>query len=209
MLELLLNTFVILFVVLDPIGLTPLFAALTHGGSRAYQRRMAIKGTLVAGVILVTFVFVGAPLLRWLGVGIPAFRLAGGALLFLLAIEMVFARHSGLRSTTSAERAEAEHKEDIAVFPLAIPLIAGPGALTTLLLMLTEGQGDPAVVAVVLLVLAVVLGITLLTLLSAARLTAVMGETGANVVSRVLGVILAALAVQFMLDGLRDGLALA
>ena len=131
----------------------------------------------------------------------PAFQIAGGLLLFLLAVDMVFARPSGMRSTTEREHREAEAKKDISVFPLAIPLIAGPGALTTVLLMVGEQGDDPLVIGTVLVVVFLVLLATLASLFFSARLMAFMGETGANVVSRVLGVILAALAVQFVLDG--------
>lgn len=203
--ELVFNAFIALFVVIDPIGLGAMFVALTHGGDEAYKRRMALRGTLIAGAILVVFAAIGGVLLRTLGISLAAFRVAGGALLFLLAIEMVFARHSGLRSTTVEERHEAEQKEDISVFPLAIPLIAGPGALTTVLLMFTDARGDPIVVSAVLAVLVGVLGITLATLLGAARILRMMGETGANVVTRVLGILLAALAVQFVFDGVQTG----
>ncbi|HEU5339185.1 MAG TPA: MarC family protein, partial [Sulfuricaulis sp.] len=140
-----------------------------------------------------------------LGIGMPAFQIAGGALLFLLAVEMVFARHSGVRSTTAREQREAETRTDISVFPLAIPLIAGPGALTSVLLMVGEQGDEPLVIGSVLAVIVVVLLITLASLLFSARIMAFMGETGANVVSRVLGVILAALAVQFVLNGWQEG----
>ncbi len=201
----LLNTFVMLFVVIDPIGLAPMFAGLTYGGTESYRRRMAVRGTLLAGTVLVIFVFVGKPLLRALGIGIPAFQIAGGALLFLLAIDMVFARQSGLRSTTEREQQEAEQRTDISVFPLAVPLIAGPGAITTVLLMSgSSGQtlmGTIARLLVLLAVLVLVLGSLLLT----TRIMRFMGETGANTFTRTSGVILAALAVQFMIDGLAAG----
>jgi multiple antibiotic resistance protein len=204
--ETLANTFVILFVVLDPIGLAPIFAALTRGGSAAYRRRMAVRGAGLAATILFVFVFVGDWLLAALGIGLPAFRIAGGSLLFLLAIDMVFARQSGLRSTTVREQQEAEQKQDISVFPVAFPLIAGPGALTTVLLLAAGTQGDPVALAAMLAVLGVVLALTLAALLFAGTLLRALGETGANVVSRLLGLILAALAVQFILDGLRTSL---
>ncbi len=205
MLDLLINTFVILVVVIDPIGLSPMFAALTHGGTPAYKRRMAFKGTALAAVVLVVFALIGDSLLRSLGISLAAFRIAGGVLLFLLAIDMVFARHSGLRSTTLREQAEAEQRKDISVFPLAIPLIAGPGAITTVLL--TVGSHPSLTTSlVVLLVLAVVLLLALGALLLAPRIMTLMGETGANVVTRVLGIVLAALAVQFMLDGIAAGM---
>lgn len=205
MLELLFNTFVMLFVVIDPIALAPMFVALTQGGSEAYKRKMAYKATGIATGVLVVFVFVGDAILRTLGIGLPAFRVAGGILLFLIAIEMVFARQSGVRSTTASERVEAEQREDISVFPLAIPLIAGPGALTTLLLMVADRRGEPLGIAVVVAMLLVVLLLTLATLLAASRIMRVIGETGANVVGRLLGVLLAALAVQLIFDGLSAG----
>ncbi len=203
--DLFVDSLIILFVVVDPLGLAPIFAALTQGESPAAKRRLAIRGTFIAGAILLIFVLVGDSLLSALGIGMPAFQIAGGLLLFLLAVDMVFARQSGIRSTTEREHREAEAKKDISVFPLAIPLIAGPGALTTVLLMVGEQGDDPAVIGTVLAVLVVVLLATLASLLLSTRLMAFMGETGANVVSRVLGVILAALAVQFVLDGWQAG----
>jgi multiple antibiotic resistance protein len=199
------NMFIVLSVVIDPIGVTPVFGALTRGGGEAYRRRMAVKGTVLAALILLIFALMGDWLLTTLGIGLPAFKIAGGLLLFLIAIDMVFARHSGGRSTTGAEEQEARAKEDISVFPLAFPLIAGPGALTTILLMVGEAHGRAldflAMVAVLLLVLAA----TLLCLLGAGRLMKLLGETGANVVDRLFGVILAALAVQFVIDGIKAG----
>jgi multiple antibiotic resistance protein len=205
MTALFLDAFIILFVVVDPIGLAPIFGAITHGGAPAYRRRMAVRGVTIAALILVAFVFGGGALLRALGVGMPAFQIAGGVLLFLLALDMVFARHSGIRSTTEREQREAERKEDISVFPLAFPLIAGPGALTSVLLLSGRGADRPGAVGVVLLVVVVVLTITLAALLAADRIMRIMGETGANVVTRVFGVLLAALAVQYILDGIHAG----
>lgn len=206
MAELLLDTFIILFVVVDPIGLAPMFAALTHDIDPGQRRRLALRGVAIAGVLLITFVLVGDGLLRALGIGLPAFQIAGGMLLFLLAVDMLFARHSGLRSTTEREQREAEHRKDISVFPLAIPLIAGPGALTTVLLMVGEQGDNPVVIGATLTVVVLVLALTLVALLFAGRLLRIIGQTGANVVSRVLGVVLAALAVQYILDGLHTGL---
>jgi len=206
MIELLFDTFIILFVVVDPIGLAPIFAALTRDDTPRQRRRLALRGVLIAGCILVTFVIVGDALLRALGIGVPAFQIAGGVLLFLLAVDMLFARHSGLRSTTEREQREAEHRKDISVFPLAIPLIAGPGALTTVLLMVSEQGDNPAVIGATLVVVMLVLAIALGSLLLSGRLLRLIGETGANVISRVLGVVLAALAAQYILDGLQAGL---
>ena len=206
MIELLFDTFIILFVVVDPIGLAPMFAALTRDDTPRQRRRLALRGVLIAGGILVTFVLVGDALLRALGIGVPAFQIAGGVLLFLLAVDMLFARHSGLRSTTEREQREAAQRKDISVFPLAIPLIAGPGALTTVLLMVGEQGDNPAVIGATLVVVILVLAIALGSLLLSGRLLRLIGETGANVVSRVLGVILAALAAQYILDGLQAGM---
>ncbi len=203
----LLNLFLAFLVVVDPIGLAPLFVALAHGMPAEQRRQTAIRGVLVATLVLVGFLFVGRYVLDALGVGMAAFRIAGGVLLFLLAIDMIFARQSGLRSTTPRERHEAAHRDDISVFPLAIPLIAGPGTMTTLLLVTSEDRG-PAHMALVLAVLLAILGLTLISLLSAERIVRLIGETGSNVVSRVLGIILAALAVQYVLDGLTSGLGL-
>lgn len=206
MAELLLDTFIILFVVVDPVGLTPMFAALTQDVGAVQRRRLAVRGVAIAGALLIAFVIVGDGLLRTLGISLASFQVAGGVLLFLLAVDMLFARHSGLRSTTEREQREAEHRKDISVFPLAIPLIAGPGALTTVLLMVGEQGDNPAVIGATLAVVVLVLLLTLAALLFAGRLLRIIGQTGANVVSRVLGVVLAALAVQYILDGLHAGL---
>ena len=204
----LITIFITFLVVLDPVGMAPLYAALTRGGNDRYRRRMAFKGVGIATLILLFFVFTGDALLRFLGISLAAFRLSGGALLFLLAIDMVFARPSGLRSTTVREQEEAQYREDISVFPLAFPLLAGPGALTTILLTTSNIHlhTQPALFAGVLGALLIVLLLTLLCLLLAPQLMRLIGQTGANVIDRLLGVILAALAVQFMLEGLRAGL---
>ena len=133
-----LNNFVVLFSVVDPVGVAWLFAAMTQGVSRQVQRKMAIRATLYASGILLLFLFSGTFLLEWFGISISAFRIAGGALLFLVSIDMIFARQSGLRSTTTTEQDEAIHKQDVSVFPLAFPLLAGPGAITTLFLFVSS-----------------------------------------------------------------------
>jgi MarC family membrane protein len=204
-LEKFINMFIVLFVVMDPIGVTPMFGTLTRGGGDMHRRRMAFRGVLLAAGILLVFAFIGDWLLHTLGIGIPAFKIAGGILLFLIALDMVFARQSGGRSTTEPEQQEARYKEDISVFPLAFPLIAGPGALTTILLMVGEAHGNAWYFVSMILVLLLVLSITLLCLLGAGRLMKLLGETGANVMDRLFGVILAALAVQFVVDGIKVG----
>ena len=202
-LEQLINIFVVLFVVIDPIGTAPIFGALTRGGSTSYRRHMAVKGILLASGIMLFFAFTGDYLLGALGISVPAFRIAGGILLFLVAIDMVFARQSGLRSATVREQEEARFKEDISVFPLAFPLLAGPGALTTILLLVGDAEGDAVMFWGMLGVLGFVLLLALVALLLAGQLMKILGETGANVIDRLLGVILSALAVQFVVDGVQ------
>jgi len=199
--DVLFSSFVVLLIVIDPIGNAPIFMALTHNMEAAYRRKMAIRSITLATAILLIFLLIGDPLLATLGIGISAFRISGGILLFLLAIDMVFARQSGLRSTTAQEQYEAEHKRDVSVFPLAFPLIAGPGALTTVLLMTSPRPAFWTFVGM-LVALLLVLGLALMSLLLAERIMHWLGETGANVITRLLGLILAALAVQYILDGI-------
>ena len=202
--EFVFNAFVTLLVVIDPLGMAPIFGALTQGFTEKQKRESAIRGTLLGSLILFVFAIIGDVLLEALGIGLPAFRIAGGMLLFLLSLDMVFARPSGMRATTVQEQ-EEEDQQDISVFPLAIPLLAGPGGITTVLLY--TGGSSPAEVALFMVVLLVVMLITLGSLLLAPRVMRLLGETGANVLSRVLGVLLAALAVQFVIDGLQTSLA--
>ena len=202
--ELIFNSFVTLLVVVDPLGLAPIFAALTQGYREERRRETAIRGTILGSVILFVFALVGDVLLDSLGITLPAFRIAGGMLLFLLALDMIFARPSGMRSRSVREQEEDDYEGDVSVFPLAIPLLAGPGAITTVLLY--TGGRSPAEVGVFAGVLLIVLFLTLLSLLLASRVMSLFGETGANVLSRVLGVLLAALAVQFVLDGIEASL---
>jgi multiple antibiotic resistance protein len=201
-------SFLALFVILDPPGTAALFVGLTRGMTEAQSRRTAIRAVIIAGVILLFFAFAGDQLLKGLGIGLPAFRIAGGALLFLLAIEMVFAHQSGLRGLTETESEEAEASRDISVFPLAIPLIAGPGALTTMVLLMgATGRSWTAKLSVIA-VLVAVLALTLLLLLIAGKVMRILGTTGVNVLSRVFGILLAALAAQLVLDGIRDAFGL-
>src|SRR3989304_392476 len=141
--ESLLHAFVTLFVVIDPIGQIGAFVALTRAHSAAERRATAIRAALIAAVVLYAFALLGEALLRALGISLPALKIAGGVLLFLLAIDMIFALDTGIRTTTSQELAEAEMRRDISVFPLAIPLIAGPGAFTTVTLLVARAEGDP------------------------------------------------------------------
>jgi multiple antibiotic resistance protein len=202
MTEQLIKFFVVFFVVVDPISLMPPFAGLTEGASTAYARKMACKGALIALSICVLFAIVGARFLDIMGISLSAFRIAGGTLLFLIALEMVFARTSGTKSTMP-EKEEAKTRDDISVFPLAFPFIAGPGALATILLTAGELRSTPLLFAGFLAVVALVIIICWALMLATPRLMGVIGVTGANVMSRLSGVILAALAVQFIIDGIR------
>ncbi|HXI76018.1 MAG TPA: MarC family protein [Steroidobacteraceae bacterium] len=202
MIEQLIKFFVVFFVVVDPLSLIPLFAGLTQGASARYKKKMAGKASVIALVICVLFALAGARFLGLMGISLSAFRIAGGTLLFLIALDMVFARPSGTRSTSS-EQEEAKRREDISVFPLAFPFIAGPGALATILLAVGEVDAKPLLFAGFLGVVGLVLIICWVLMLATPRLMKVLGVTGANVVSRLSGVILAALAVQFIVDGIR------
>jgi multiple antibiotic resistance protein len=198
----LLYNFITLMVVLDPVGTSAVFAALTPDMDARQRRYTAEKATMLSTLILVVFAFLGAKLLAAMGVTLPAFRIAGGLMLFFLAIDMVFARPSGFRSSTAAENRETEERHDITVFPLAFPLIAGPGAMTTVVLLMGRANGNPLQVMSVLGVLLAVLVVVLVLLYTASAVRKILGVTGSNVITRVLGIILAALAVQFVLDGL-------
>jgi multiple antibiotic resistance protein len=202
MVEQLVKFFIVFFVVVEPISLIPLFAGLTEGATASYKRNMAGKATTIALAICVLFAVAGAKFLDVMGITLSSFRIAGGTLLFLISLEMVFARPSGSR-TTMPEREEALKREDISVFPLAFPFIAGPGALATILLTAGEIWGKPVLFMGFLAVVTLVLVICWSLMLAAPRLMDVLGVTGANVMSRLSGVVLAALAVQFITDGIR------
>jgi multiple antibiotic resistance protein len=200
--------FTALLVIVDPVGTAALFLGLTHGSTRKEQQALAVRSIAIAGAVLLVFAFAGEFLLRALGIGLPAFRAAGGCLLFLVAIDMLLGGQPGFRQLTVAESKEADDRDDISVFPLAIPVIAGPGALTTMVVLMGSVAGDPGNEAVLICVLIAVLAITLGLLLCAGRVVGLLGRTGVNVVSRILGILLAALAMQLMLDGIRTGLGL-
>ena len=197
----LITAFVALFVVIDPIGLTPLFVALTAGMSPARRRAIGIRACVVALGVLLVFAFFGEAVLGFIGISMPAFRVAGGILLFLTALDMLFERRQKRREDQAEE--DDLHEDDPSVFPLAIPLIAGPGAIATLILLLGQTDG-PAGFAAVLGVLLAVLIIVFLMFLLSGLLERLLGKTGITVVTRLLGMLLAALSVQFVLDGLRS-----
>jgi multiple antibiotic resistance protein len=204
MIEFAAAVFITFLVIIDPIGMVPLFAVLTQRRSKELRRRTAIRSISVAAITLLVIAVIGQIVLRFLGIGLPAFRMAGGLLLLLLSIDMVFARQSGIRSTTDAETEEAEDSTDVAVFPVAIPLIAGPGAMTSIILLMGQTKGDFILQTIVIALMLFVLGLCLLALLFAVRVMERLGVTGINVIGRVFGVVLAALAVQYILDGLTE-----
>jgi multiple antibiotic resistance protein len=208
MLDHLLKFFITFLVVVEPVGVIPIFIALTEGNSELERRRMARKGVLIAGVIFLLFAVGGRVFLSALGISLDAFRIFGGLLLFLIALEMVFARESGSR-TSSREQEEGKQKTDISVFPLAFPFIAGPGSLATILLAFGAASGEPLLFAGLIACVLVALVCVLFTLYLASPLMKLMGVTGANVVNRLFGVVLGALAVQYVIDGVRGGLMVA
>ena len=205
MIDYLLKFFVTFLVVVEPIGVIPIFIAVTEGVTEPERRRMARKGVMIAGGIFLLFAFGGGLFLRLLGISLDAFRIFGGLLLLLIALEMVFARESGSRSS-NPEVEEGKNRTDISVFPLAFPFIAGPGSLTTILLAFGPATDRPLLFVGLLVCVAVALTMTLLTLYMVAPINRLMGVTGANVMNRLFGVVLGALAVQYMLDGLRGSL---
>jgi len=198
----LLSAFVTLFVTIGPVDTAVVFASLTAGVHRPARRSLAIRSVLIAGVVLLLFAAGGGTVLALLHVSLPAFRVAGGLLLFLQALTLTFAS-PGLSSITDRERRDAQQPGDIAVFPLAFPLIAGPGSLSAVVLLMGRA-GELMESAAVVLMLLICLGLTLLAMLASELLVRRLGRTGSDVVGRISGVLLAALAVQFVFDGLRQ-----
>ena len=190
------------FATIGPVDIAAIFAGLTAGQDAAQVRRMAFKGVAIGTGILLVFALGGNTVLDHMGISLAALRTAGGILLLLMAVNMVFAKPTGGTTTTKAEAEEAKTKNDISVFPLATPLIAGPGAMGAAVLLMADAQGDIRLQAIVIGSLMAILLLTLVLLLAATWVQKVLGVTGLLVVSRVVGVLLAALAVQFVFDGL-------
>ena len=209
MIELFLSAAVTLFVVIDPAGCAPIFAGLTRGATPAHRREMAVRAVVVAAVILLLFALFGKPLLRALGISLDAFRLAGGIMLFLIALEMVFERSAHRREEQVGDLARGTgdapplppHQEDVSVFPMGVPMIAGPGSIATTMLLMSRAQGL-AESLVVLAAVAAILLVTLATLVAAGPLLRVLGQRVEAVITRILGVLLAALAVQFVINAI-------
>ena len=195
----LITAFVTLFVVIDPIGLAPLFVALTQGADTRHRRGVALRACLIGGGILTAFGLAGEAVLGFAGISMSAFRIAGGILLFLTALDMLFERRTKRRGDQAST-----HPEDPSVFPLATPLIAGPGAIATMILLTTQPGADWTWVLLVHLVMGSVILLCLAFFLLAAPIERGLGPVGINVVTRRLGMLLAALSVQFVLDGIAE-----
>lgn len=205
MIELFVSAFVTFFVVIDPPGCAPIFASLTTGAPAAHARAMAVRSILVASGILFAFAIFGEAFLGALGVSLDAFRIAGGIMLFLIALEMVFEKRQERRETRAQDVKAAEH-EDISIFPMGIPMIAGPGSIASVMLLTSRADGWTER-GVVLGALAVTLLLTMVALLLAGPLMKMLGYKLEAMITRVLGVILAALAAQFVIDGIKASFA--
>ncbi|HEY7232033.1 MAG TPA: MarC family protein [Pseudolabrys sp.] len=204
--EFLISAFVTLLVVVDPIGLVPSYLAVTHGLPKVARRSVALRAAVIAAAVLAGSALIGEWLLRTLSIGLPAFRIAGGLLLFSIASEMVFGVRIE-RQSRQAEDAIEEHVRNVAAFPLAIPLMAGPGAITATVLLAGRSEGDPMRLTILLGVIAFVAALCATVFLLCTHIERLLGVTGNIVLSRLLGVLLAALAVQFVVDGVRAVLA--
>lgn len=197
------SAFVTMLVVVDPVALAPIFLAATSDLSNAERRDVAWRSSGIALAILIVFGAVGAPLLSALGITLPAFRIAGGILLFFISFEMVFARRTERKPEVAEIDAREQHLRSLAVFPLAIPLMAGPGAITAMLLLAGEASGDPIKLGGLFLITMAIVASCLAVYLAADRMNRLLGVTGNAILSRLLGIVLAALAVQFVVDGIR------
>lgn len=191
-----------LLVVVDPVGLAPTFLSVTTGLPRAARRSVAVRAAVIAGAILIGAALIGDWLLRQLGITLPAFRIAGGLLLFSIASEMVLGVRTE-RQSRDAEHAIEEHVRNVAVFPLAIPLLAGPGAITATVLLAGQAALRPLYLTILIGVIVAIVFVCLLVFWLATRIAIVLGATGSMLLSRLLGVLLASLAVQFVIDGIR------
>ena len=201
-LDYLISAAVTLLVVVDPVGLAPTFLSVTSGLPAVARRNVAVRAAVTAGAVLAGAAIIGDWLLRQLGITLPAFRIAGGLLLFSIASEMVLGVRNE-RQSRDAEQAIEEHVSNVAVFPLAVPLLAGPGAITATVLLAGQAAFRPLYLAILIGVIAAIVFVCLLVFWLATRIATMLGTTGSMLLSRLLGVLLASLAVQFVIDGLR------
>ncbi len=203
MIELFGSALVTFLVIIDPPGCAPIFASLTRGTPAAHRRAMALRSSLIAWIILMFFALLGKPMLHALGISLASFRIAGGIMLFMIALDMVFERRTQRREVRAQSIEGTPQAEDISVFPMAIPMIAGPGSIASAMLWVSRAD-DAVQVLTVLVAITVVILITLMCLLAAGPLMRLIGERIEAMITRVLGVILAALAAQFVVDGLKQ-----
>lgn len=197
------TAFVTLLVVIDPIAIAPIFLALTPGMTPKQRARIALRAVLVAGLLLALFAFFGKAVLGFIGISMPAFRVAGGILLFLTAMDMLFERRTKRRADSSEPSAAPHDHDDPSVFPMAIPLIAGPGAIASVILLVGQKPGGEGLISV-LAITAVILLMMYITLRLSSLMERALSKVAINVITRVLGMLLAALSVQFVLDGLAE-----
>ena len=201
------SALVTMLVTLDPPGLAPIFLSLTRGMSAGERRQVAVRASIIAFCIMAFFAVAGDVVLKALGVSLPAFRIAGGLLLFWIAFEMVFERRTERKQQTAETAITLDHIRNVAAFPLAIPLMAGPGALTAMILLAGRAGGDPLLLVTLAAICGLVILSCLAVFLTATPIAKLLGVTGNVVLTRLLGVILAALAVQFVIDGIKAALA--
>jgi multiple antibiotic resistance protein len=206
MIELFGSALVTFLVIIDPPGCAPIFASLTKGATPEHRRAMAIRSSLIAWAILMFFALLGRPMLHALGISLASFRIAGGILLFYIAVEMVFEKRTQRREDRAHSIEGTPEAEDVSVFPMAMPMIAGPGSIASAMLWVSRAE-TPVHVAIVLAAITVVMALTMMTLLAAGPLMRLIGEKIETVITRILGVILAALAAQFVIDGLKQSFA--
>lgn len=204
MLRTVIVSFATFFATIGPVDLAALLAGLTPYHTSGERRALAVRAVLIASVILLFFAFGGKAMLDWLGISLAALRISGGILLLILAVSMVFGKETGGGRSSEEETTEAMQKKDIAVFPLAMPLIAGPASTGAALLLMAGTKGDPLQQIAVIAGMLIVLTLTLLLFMAASGVQRLLGVTGLHVISRMAGLILAALAVQFMLDGIQE-----
>jgi len=203
MIELFGSALVTFLVIIDPPGCAPIFASLTRGTPLAHRRAMAIRSSVIAWAILMFFALLGKPMLQALGISLASFRIAGGIMLFVIALDMVFERRTERREKRAESIEGTPQSEDISVFPMAIPMISGPGSIASAMLWVSRAEGWFQI-AIVLGAITVVMLITMITLLAAGPLMKLIGERIEAMITRILGVILAALAAQFVIDGLKQ-----
>ncbi len=200
--DMIINATVTLLVTIDPIGLAPLFLAVTGGMDSAQRKSVALRACLTAFGIMVVFTLAGSGILSVFGITLPAFRIAGGLLLFYIAFEMIFQKRQERQQETAQKAISDEHVRSVAIFPLAIPLLAGPGAISAGILLSNDAEGAASRAALVGIIAAIILT-TYFVFLLAEKLDGLIGETGRSIMTRLLGVILSALSVQFVADGVK------